>query len=122
MNSSNDLIFTNIEPEKIQIYKDVDLNSLFNLNYNFDLLKGIIGALLKNQQTLQKQLELVNYVKNENDKTIQSLKNEIIEIKEKYTTREDFVKVEDKMNKVNEIYQVFDEQQTKSKHQNILFY
>ena len=122
MNSSNDLIFTNIEPDKIQIYKDVDLNSLFNLNYNFDLLKGIIGALLKNQQTLQKQLELVNYVKNENDKTIQSLKNEIIEIKEKYTTREDFVKVEDKMNKVNEIYQVFDEQQTKSKHQNILFY
>jgi len=122
MNSSNDLIFTNIEPDKIQIYKDVDLNSLFNLNYNFDLLKGIIGALLKNQQTLQKQLELVNYVKNENDKTIQSLKNEIIEIKEKYTTREDFVKVEDKMNKVNEIYQVFDEQLTKSKHQNILFY
>ena len=122
MNKSNDLIFTNIEPDKIQIYKDVDLNSLFNLNYNFDLLKGIIGALLKNQQTLQKQLELVNYVKNENDKTIQSLKNEIIEIKEKYTTREDFVKVEDKMNKVNEIYQVFDEQQTKSKHQYILFY
>ena len=122
MSNSNDLIFTNIEPDKIQIYNNVDLNSLFNLNYNFDLLKGIIGALLKNQQALQKQVEQANYVKNENDKTIESLKNEIIEIKEKYTTREDFVKVQDKMNKVNEIYQVFDEQQAKSKYQYILFY
>ena len=122
MSNSNDLTFTNIEPDKIQIYNNVDLNSLFNLNYNFDLLKGIIGALLKNQQALQKQVEQANYVKNENDKTIESLKNEIIEIKEKYTTREDFVKVQDKMNKVNEIYQVFDEQQAKSKYQYILFY
>ena len=41
--------------EKIQITNDIDLNALFNLNYNFDLLKGIIEQLLKNQKSLQDQ-------------------------------------------------------------------
>lgn len=29
----------------------IDLNSLFNLTYNFDLLKGVIDALMKAQKT-----------------------------------------------------------------------
>jgi hypothetical protein len=29
---------------------DIDLNALFNLNYNFDLLKGIIEQLLKKSE------------------------------------------------------------------------
>ena len=115
MNNSNNLIFANIEPDKIQIYNDVDLNDLFHFSCKFDLLKGIIGALLKNQQYLQKQMEFANYEKNEKDKKIELLKNEIINIKEKYTTREDFVKIQDQMNKVNEIYRVFDDQQAKGK-------
>ena len=116
MNNSNNLIFANIEPDRIQIYNDVNLNDLFHFSCNFDLLKGIIGALLKNQQNLQKQMEFANYEKNERDKTIELLKNEIINIKEKYTTREDFVKIKDQMNKVNEIYRVFDDQQAKGKY------
>ncbi len=114
--SDNEIILTNLEAEKIKIYNDVDLNSLFNLHYNFDLLKGIIGALLKNQQLLQKQIDFVNSVNKERKKTIESLKNEINEIKESYTTKEDFVQVQDQLKKVNEINQVFDERKIKGKH------
>ena len=114
MDSYNNLILSNIDADKIAIYNDADLNCLFNFTYNFDLLKGIIGALLKNQQALQKQIELANSINNEQDKTIESLKNEIIEIKEKYTLREDFVRVEDQVKKMNEIYQVFDDEIEKS--------
>lgn len=43
-------------PTSIKIEKDIDLNSLFNLNYNFDLLKGIIEELLNNQKNLKEKM------------------------------------------------------------------
>jgi hypothetical protein len=113
---NNNLFFDNLETEKFQLYKDVDLNALFNFTYNFDLLKGIIGSLLKNQQVLQKQIEIANYVKNEKDKAIESLKNEIMEIKEKYTTKEDFLNIQEQIKKINEVYDVFDEKIKKGKY------
>jgi hypothetical protein len=119
--SDKDILLANIEQDKIKVYNDVDLNSLFNLNYNFDLLKGIIGALLKNQQFLQKQIDYVNSVNKERAKTIDFLKNEILEIQTKYTTREDFLKARDLFNKVNDMYQMFDEQKPKGKHIYILY-
>jgi hypothetical protein len=119
--SDKDILLANIEQDKIKVYNDVDLNSLFNLNYNFDLLKGIIGALLKNQQFLQKQIDYVNSVNKERAKTIDFLKNEILEIQTKYTTREDFLKARDLFNKVNDMYQMFDEQKQKGKHIYILY-
>ena len=114
MDSSNNLIISNIDTDKISLYNDADLNALFNFSYNFDLLKGIIGALLKNQQTLQKQIEMANYINNEQDKTILSLKNEILEIKEKFTLKEDFINVQEQVKKMNEVYQVFDDEMAKS--------
>ena len=115
MDSSNNLIFANIDPDRISIYNDVDLNALFNFTYNFDLLKGIIGSLLKNQQNLQKQIEIANYINNEQDKTILSLKSEIIEIKEKYTLRQDFVALQDQVKKMLDTYQAYDDELAKSK-------
>lgn len=44
-------------PTSIKIEKDIDLNSLFNLNYNFDLLKGIIEELLNNQKNLKEKMD-----------------------------------------------------------------
>ena len=114
MDSSKNVILANIDADRIAIYNDADLNALFNFSYNFDLLKGIIGALLKNQQELQKQIELANYINNEQDKTILSLKNEIIEIKEKYALKVDFVTVQEQVKKMNEIYEVFDDEMAKS--------
>lgn len=115
MDKENNLAFENIDPDKISIYNEVDLNALFNFSYNFDLLKGIIGTLLKNQQNLQKQIEYANYLNNEQDKTIILLKNDINEIKEKYALKQDFIEVKDQFKKINEIYSVYDEELAKSK-------
>ena len=115
MDKTNNLLFENNDPDRISIYNEVDLNALFNFRYNFDLLKGIIGTLLKNQQNLQKQIEFANYLNNEQDKTITSLRNEIKEIQEKYTLKQDFMEVKDQIKKVNEIYSVYDEELAKSK-------
>ena len=115
MDKTNNLLFDNIDPDSITIFSDVDLNALFNFSYNFDLLKGIIGTLLKNQQNLQKQIELANSINHEQDKTIIALRNEIIDIKEKYTLRDDFVEIKDQMKKINEIFPVYDEELAKSK-------
>jgi hypothetical protein len=115
MDKTNNLLFENNDPDRISIYNEVDLNALFNFSYNFDLLKGIIGTLLKNQQNLQKQIEFANYLNNEQDKTITSLRNEIKEIQEKYTLKQDFMEVKDQIKKVNEIYSVYDEELAKSK-------
>ena len=116
MNNSNNLLLSDFEPDKILLYDDVDLNALFNFSYNFDLLKGIIGSLLKNQQALQKQIQQVNDENHEQNKTIIELRREIIEIQEKYTPKVEFVEVKDKMKKMNELYQAFDEESTKSKY------
>lgn len=116
MNNSNNLLLSDFEPDKILLYDDVDLNALFNFSYNFDLLKGIIGTLLKNQQALQKQIQQVNDENHEQNKTIIELRREIIEIQEKYTPKVEFVEVKDKMKKMNELYQAFDEESTKSKY------
>ena len=117
MSNTDNSIIANIKPENITIYNNADLNSLFNFNftYNFDLLKGIIGALLKNQQALKKEIELANSINNEQDKTIISLRNQIIEIKEKYTSRDDFMNIQEQVNKMNETYKTFDEELAKSK-------
>ena len=57
MNNSPHRISSELTSEKIKIIKDIDLNSLFNLSYNFDLLKGLIEHLLTNQQNLQNQID-----------------------------------------------------------------
>ena len=114
MDSSKNLILADIDPDKITIYNDIDLNALFNFSYNFDLLKGITETLLKNQQNLQKQIEIANSINHDQDKTILALRNEIIDIKEKYSLKEDYVKVQDQMKKINEIFPFYDEELAKS--------
>ena len=116
MNSLEDITLSNIE----LLSKEIDLNGLFNFNYNFDLLKAIIGALLKSQKSLQKQIDLANIEKKEHERAIEQLKDDIITIQEKYTTREDFIEVKDQMKKVNEIYQMYDEELAKGKYKYII--
>jgi hypothetical protein len=40
----------------ISLDANIDLNSLFNLTYNFDLLKGVIDALVKGQKATNQRL------------------------------------------------------------------
>ena len=36
---------------------DIDLNALFNLSYSFENLKGLLTAVLKNQDTLAEKVK-----------------------------------------------------------------
>ena len=76
-NNSPNRISTEMTSEKIKIMNDIDLNALFNLNYNFDLLKGIIEQLLKNQNALQNQIDELFGVNGDKDKRIETLEKEV---------------------------------------------
>lgn len=73
-------------------YNNADLNELFNFSYNFDLLKGIIETLLKNQQNLQKQVDSMK----EDHQVIQLLKIEL------RTTKDELKKVSQKFQPTEE--------------------
>ena len=66
---------------------DIDLNALFNLNYNFDLLKGIIEQLLKNQNALQNQIDELFGNNGDKDKRIETLEKEVKHLKETYVNK-----------------------------------
>jgi chromosome segregation ATPase len=71
-----------ISNEKIQLMNNIDLNALFNLNYNFDLLKGVIEELLKNQQLLQNHMENIDNMNDDKDDRIKELEREVKILKE----------------------------------------
>ena len=48
----------------LNLETEINLNSLFTLNYNFDLLKSVIETLVKNQKASnQKILDLEDHIK-----------------------------------------------------------
>ena len=106
-NNNNNVILTDIEPENITIVENLDLNALFNLSYNFDLLKGIISTILKNQETLKNQIETEKKKNDEQNRSIENLKSSILSIKENYTTNELFtgakIQIDNANNKIDQI-------------------
>ena len=73
---------TKLTNDKIQLMNNIDLNSLFHLNYNFDLLKGVIEELLKNQQLLQNHMENIDNMNDDKDDRIKELEREVKILKE----------------------------------------
>ena len=100
--SSPHRISTEITSEKIKIVNDIDLNSLFNLNYNFDLLKGIIETLLKNQEAIQKQLDEVYSSNFDKNKEMENVEKQIKYIKDLYIDKGTFMKLESEVDKIKE--------------------
>lgn len=90
MNNSPYRISTELTSEKIKIINDIDLNSLFNLNYNFDVLKGIIEHLLTNQQKLQNQIDEIFVKDCDRDKEILNLLKDTKLLKETYVDKNSF--------------------------------
>ena len=76
MTTSPNRITTELTSEKIKTINDIDLNALFNLNYNFDLLKGLIETLIKNQELLQKQIDEDSIIINKKDKKIEEIEKQ----------------------------------------------
>jgi len=101
-NNSPHRISTEINSEKIKIMNDIDLNALFNLNYNFDLLKGIIEQLLKNQNALQNQVDELFGSIGDRDQRIEALEKEVKYLKETYVNKSQLKEVLDDLKEIKE--------------------
>ena len=120
-NNSPHRISTEITTEKIKIMNDIDLNALFNLNYNFDLLKGIIEQLLKNQNALQNQIDDLYGINSDKDQRIDTLEKELKLIKETYIKKEDLKPIEVDLKSIKEHLKKHDEQIEESKNIKIIY-
>ena len=99
-----------IDPENVKIIEDIDLNALFKLSYNFDLLKGTLSTILNNQKLFQKQIEDIKNTNNEQNEMIESLK-------QNYLSKEEFSNFKkERLDDINEQINHFDRQLTKSKN------
>ena len=102
MNNSPDRISSELTSEKIKIINDIDLNSLFNLNYNFDTLKGIISHLLTNQQKLQNQIDEIFVKDCDRDKNIENILNDTKLLKDTYVDKNSFKVVLENIKQIKE--------------------
>ena len=107
------IITTEMTSDKIQITNDIDLNALFNLNYNFDLLKGIIEQLLKNQNKLQNQIndlfgangdkdKRIEGANGDKDKRIENLEKEVKYLKETYVNKSELKEIQTDLKQIKE--------------------
>ena len=119
-NTSPHRISTEITSEKIKIMNDIDLNALFNLNYNFDLLKGIIEQLLKNQNALQNQIDELFGNNGDKDKRIENLEKEVKYLKETYVNKSQLKEIETDLKEIKERLKKHDIQIEESKKQSFL--
>ena len=120
-NNSPHRISTEITTEKIKIMNDIDLNALFNLNYNFDLLKGIIEQLLKNQNALQNQIDDLYGLNSDKDQKIETLEKELKYLKETYVTKNDVKNIEIDIKSIKEHLKKHDDQIEESKNIILIF-
>jgi len=116
MNNSPNRISSELTSEKIKIINDIDLNTLFNLNYNFDVLKGIIEHLLTNQQKLQNQIDEI-YVKDcDRDKSILTLLKDTKLLKDSYVDKNSFKVVLNDIKEIKEHLKKHDDEISESKY------
>ena len=113
--SNKDILLADIEQDKIKVYNNVDLNSLFNLNYNFDLLKGVIEELLKNQQILQKRMDDMENTFDDKDKRIAELEKEVKILKENQIDKNVITEIKNDISEIKKHLQKHDEQIDDSK-------
>ena len=104
-----------ISNDKIQLMANIDLNGLFNLNYNFDLLKGVIEELLKNQQILQKRIDDMENTFDDKDKRIAELEKEVKILKENQIDKNVITEIKNDISEIKKHLQKHDEQIDDSK-------
>ena len=117
-NNSPNRISTELTSEKIKIINDIDLNSLFNLNYNFDVLKGIIEHLLTNQQKLQNQIDEIFVKDCDRDQNITNLLRDTKAIKDSYVDKNSFKVVLQNIKEIKEHLKKHDNEIAESKFKN----
>jgi predicted nuclease with TOPRIM domain len=104
-----------ISNEKIQLMANIDLNGLFNLNYNFDLLKGVIEELLKNQQLLQKRMDNMDNKFDDKDRRIAQLEKEVKILKENQIDKNVITEIKNDISEIQKHLKRHDDQIDDSK-------
>jgi hypothetical protein len=99
-----------ISNEKIQLMNNIDLNALFNLNYNFDLLKGVIEEMLNNQQILQNHMDNIDNSNDDKDKRIAELEREVKLLKENQIDKNLIKQIQDDLSEIKSHLKKHDEQ------------
>jgi chromosome segregation ATPase len=89
---------------------NIDLNALFNLNYNFDLLKGVIEEMLNNQQILQNHMDNIDNSNDDKDKRIAELEREVKLLKENQIDKNLFKQIQDDLSEIKSHLKKHDEQ------------
>ena len=109
-------ILKEISAGNVKVIKELDLNDIFKLSYNFDLLKGLLTAISKNQENLKSKLEKERETNNEQSKTIELLQNDIKSMKENYITKEQYTHVNSKINEIVEQLNIIGEKSKSKKN------
>lgn len=112
---------TRITNEKIKIASNIDLNALFNLNYNFDLLKGIIEELLKNQEALQNQMDDIDKINQDKDDRIAKLEKEIERLKQSQIDKGVIEQIQNDLSEIKKHLIKHDDQIDDSIYLNLIF-
>ena len=122
MDNGPERVSTELITEKINIIKDIDLNTLFNLNYNFDPLKGLIEQLLTNQEKLQKQIDGINSKENDREKQVKGFFGDLKLIKDTYANKDSFNSILDLIKKINTKLKQYEDNFSESKFFNEFIY
>ena len=86
--------------EDITIMDDMDLNNLFNLTYNFDILKSTISILFKNQENLLKKINKAYEINKQQNEYMESLHQESISQKDNLESK--IKEIEQKVTQIDE--------------------
>ena len=102
MNQQTEKMLKEISTGNVKVIKEIDLNDIFKFSYNFDLLKGLITAILKNQENLKSKIEKERETINEQSKIIEILKNDMKSMKENSISKEQYTNINSKINEIVE--------------------
>jgi ferritin len=103
------IIISELKSEKIKMLRNINLNSIFTLTYNFDILKVLLENLVSNQQKLQNQINEMHKKDIERDKYTNTLLNDMNIIKETYIDKDTFNPILDEMKEVKDNLQKHDD-------------
>ena len=109
MENISQTISSELKSEKIKTLKNIDLNTIFTLTYNFDVLKVLLEHIIANQQKLQNQINEMHKKDIERDKYTNTLLNDMNIIKETYIDKDTFNPILDEMKEVKDNLQQHDD-------------
>ena len=115
MNQQTEKMLKEISSGNVKVIKEIDLNDIFKFSYNFDLLKGLITAILKNQENLKAKIDKERETINEQSKIIETLKNDMKSMKENSISKEQYTNIN---TKINEIVEQMNKTHEKTKSKN----